>query len=250
MRDVKALRRNRMRNTTTRPLFVGIPDAVLSRIVSLVHELLVRDERNADEFADEDEYYWEYVKDEAYDGCDENPSWSRWAKLLPHLGSVSRGWRRVAIITMVRDQEAWLSVPSVKIAAECLSAFPTAHSLRIYIKRDAWPRTGDIATVLASRAVTRLSLNWEWRSADWERRSDGPCSAPRTLAFEQGCGRLDSLVGLRSLYIRDCKLLTDLRRLSALAGLRTLKLIGCRDLTNVRPLSALINLYTLTLQCA
>ena len=71
MRDAKALRRNRMRNTTTRPLFVGIPDAVLSRIVSLVHELLVRDERNADEFADEDEYYWEYVKDEEYDGCDE-----------------------------------------------------------------------------------------------------------------------------------------------------------------------------------
>ncbi len=66
MRKTKALRRNRMHNATTRPLFVGIPDAVLSRIVSLVHELLVRDERNADEFADEDEYYWEYVKDEEY----------------------------------------------------------------------------------------------------------------------------------------------------------------------------------------
>jgi hypothetical protein len=109
-------------------------------------------------------------------------------------------------------------------AAECLSAFPQARSLRI---EGAWNvpnkvRAGDVAAVLASRAVERLDLS----SADM-----------------RSCSRLGNMAGLRALRLRCPQLRDlDLRPLAKLVSLDTLDLSRMAQLLDLRTLSALTGL--------
>jgi hypothetical protein len=71
------------------------------------------------------------------------------------IGSVSKAWRRLTKAVLMRDDRMYLVTSGMCDAAECLSAFPQARSLRI---EGAWNvpnkvRAGDVAAVLASRAV-------------------------------------------------------------------------------------------------
>ena len=66
---------------------------------------------------------------------------------------------------------------------------------------------------------------------------------PSNGAFEA----LIPLTGLRSLRLRDCCQLSDLRPLSALNGLRTLFLVSCEHINNLSPLASLAELDHLVL---
>ena len=76
------------------------------------------------------------------------------ADVMHGIGSVSRLWRKLAKGVLMGDELAWLRVRGAAAAAECLSCFPRALSVRIV--GDA--RAGDIGAVLGSRSVMRLAL--------------------------------------------------------------------------------------------
>ncbi len=120
------------------------------------------------------------------------------------IGSVSRLWRKLAKGVLMGDELAWLRVPGAAAAAECMSCFPRALSLRIV--GDA--RAGDIGAVLGSRSVMRLAL--------------------ATNSLMRDCEGLGQLVGLRGLYIAECGRLRDVAALSSLVDLRTLNITSCR----------------------
>jgi hypothetical protein len=168
------------------------------------------------------------------------------ADLMRGIGAVSIGWRRLAKESRMRDGLAWLRVSGACTAAECLSAFPCARSIRI----NGRARPRDVVAVLASRSVEQLAL--EHNDAVRNCRSLGRCVGLRTLQLN-ACFRLSDvcalslLVGLHSLHFIQCMKLWDLRPLSTLVGLRTLQLSGCNRLTDVRPLSALVGLNKLGL---
>ncbi len=56
---------------------------------------------------------------------------SLYAGLISGIGSVCRSWRRLVKGVLMGDELAWLSVRGAAEAAECLSSFPHAKSLRI-----------------------------------------------------------------------------------------------------------------------
>ena len=147
------------------------------------------------------------------------------------IGSVSKAWRRITKAVLMRDDRIYLVASGMCDAAEFLSAFPQARSLRI---GGAWnvpargkARAGDIAAVLASRAVERLDL----------------CSADM-----RSCSRLGNMAGLRALRLRCPQLRDlDLRPLAKLVSLDTLDLSRMAQLLDLRTLSALTGLQDLNL---
>ena len=76
------------------------------------------------------------------------------ATMMRGIGSASKLWRHLAKGVLMRDELAWLTVPGAAAAAECISSFPRALSLRVV----GGARGGDIAAVLGSRLVIRLAL--------------------------------------------------------------------------------------------
>ena len=125
------------------------------------------------------------------------------AVVMHGIGSVSRLWRRLAKGVLMGDELAWLRVPGAAAAAECMSCFPRALSLRIV----GGARAGDIGAVLGSRSVMRLAL--------------------ATNDVMRDCVGLGPLVGLRALYITQCGQLRDVAALSSLVDLRTLHVTSC-----------------------
>ena len=97
------------------------------------------------------------------------------ADVMHGIGSVSRLWRKLAKGVLIGDELAWLRVRGAAAAAECMSAFPRALSLRIV--GDA--RAGGIGAVLGSRSVMRLAI--------------------ANNRMMRGCEGLGQLVGLRAL---------------------------------------------------
>jgi hypothetical protein len=123
---------------------------------------------------------------------------------MHEIGSVSRLWRKLAKGVLMGD--AWLRVPGAAAAAECMSCFPRALSLRIV----DGARAGDIGTVLGSRSAMRLAL--------------------ATNSVMRDCEGLGQLVGVRALYyyITQCGRLRDAAALSSLVDLRMLHVTCCR----------------------
>ena len=169
-----------------------------------------------------------------------------YAGMMCGIGSASRSWRSFAKNVLMEDELAWLSV-SGAAAADCLTAFPHAHSLRI--TGDA--RAADIAAVVASRPVVRLALASNGRLLNCE--GLGRLVGLHTLQIT-GCQQLKDarglagLVRLHTLSLSSCPQLSDVRALSSLVGLRSLDLSRCEQLRNVQPLSALVGLQTLDLR--
>jgi hypothetical protein len=124
------------------------------------------------------------------------------ADVMHGIGSVSRRWRKLAKGVLMGDELAWLRVRGAAAAAECMSCFPRALSLRIV--GDA--RAGDIGAVLGSRSVMRLAIAENGMMRD--------------------CEGLGPLVGLRALFIRHCGRLRDVAALASLVDLRTLHIIS------------------------
>ena len=104
------------------------------------------------------------------DGADER---SLYAGMMRGIGSASKLWRHLVKGVLMGDELAWLRVPGAAAAAECMSCFQRALSLRIV--GDA--RARDIGAVLGSRSVMRLAL--------------------KTNNVMRGCEGLGQLVGLR-----------------------------------------------------
>ena len=82
------------------------------------------------------------------------------------------------------DELAWLRVQGAADAAECLSSFPHAKSLRIVGDAAA----GEIVSALGSGSVARLAI--------------------ANNSVVRDCEGLGQLVGLRALYITECRNLT------------------------------------------
>jgi hypothetical protein len=120
---------------------------------------------------------------------------SLYAGLIGGIGSVCRSWRRLVKGVLMGDELAWLRVQGAAEAAECLSSFPHAKSLRIVGDAAA----GEIVSALGSGSVTRLAI------------------ANNSVLF--GCEGLDQLVGLRALKITDCRNLESLGRMTQLTSL-------------------------------
>jgi hypothetical protein len=106
---------------------------------------------------------------------------SLYAGLIGGIGSVCRSWRRLVKGVLMGDELAWLSVWGAAEAAECLSSFPHAKSLRIVGAAAA----GEIVSALGSGSVARLAI--------------------RNNYVVRDCEGLDQLVGLRALYITECR---------------------------------------------
>ena len=74
---------------------------------------------------------------------------SLYADVMHGIGSVSRLWRKLAKGVLMGDELAWLRVPGAAAAAECMSCFPRALSLRIVGGRGTpgrcWIEVGDAA---------------------------------------------------------------------------------------------------------
>ena len=74
---------------------------------------------------------------------------SLYADVMHVIGSVSRLWRKLAKGVLMGDELAWLRVPGAAAAAECMSCFPRALSLRIVGGRGTpgrcWIEVGDAA---------------------------------------------------------------------------------------------------------
>ena len=121
---------------------------------------------------------------------------SLYAGLMGGIGSVCGSWRRLAKGVLMGDELAWLRVQGAAEAAECLSSFPHAKSL--HIVGDA--AAGEIVAVLGSRSVARLAI------------------AKNNVVRD--CEGLDQLVGLRALYITECRnLAPSLGRMTQLTSL-------------------------------
>ncbi len=104
-----------------------------------------------------------------------------YAGLMGGIGSVCRSWRRLVKSVLMGDELAWLRVQGAAEAAECLSSFPHAKSLRIVGDAAA----GEIVSALGSGSVARLAI------------------AKNNVV--RICECLDQLVGLRALYITECR---------------------------------------------
>ena len=122
--------------------------------------------------------------------------------LIGGIGSVCRSWRRLAKGVLLGDELAWLRVQGAAEAAECLSSFPHAKSLRIVGDVAA----GEIASALGSGSVARLTL--------------------LSNRVVRDCEGLGQLVGLRALRITQCRNLANLGGMPQLTSLdlsRTLR---------------------------
>jgi hypothetical protein len=108
---------------------------------------------------------------------------ARWlyAGLMGGIGSVCRSWRRLLKGVLMGDELAWLRVQGAAEAAGCISSFPHAKSLRIVGDAAA----GAIVSALRSGSVARLAI------------------AKNNVVRDCEC--LDQLVGLRALYITECR---------------------------------------------
>ncbi len=106
---------------------------------------------------------------------------SRYSGLIGGIGSVCRSWRRLAKGVVMGDELAWLRVEGAAEAAECLSSFPHAKSLRIVGDAAA----GEIASALGSGLVARLAI--------------------ANNSVMRDCEGLGELVGLRALSITECR---------------------------------------------
>ena len=121
---------------------------------------------------------------------------SLYAGLMGWIGSVSRSWRRLVKGVLMGDELAWLRVQGAAEAAECLSSFPHAKSLRIVGDAAA----GAMVSALGSGSVARLAI------------------AANNVV--RGCECLDQLVGLRALNITECRnLAPSLGRMTQLTSL-------------------------------
>jgi hypothetical protein len=98
------------------------------------------------------------------------------------------------------DELAWLRVQGAAEAAECLSSFPHAKSLRIVGDAAA----GEIVSALGSGSVARLAI------------------AKNSVVRD--CEGLGELVGLRALCITECRNLAP--SLGGMAQLTSLDLRG------------------------
>jgi hypothetical protein len=124
------------------------------------------------------------------------------AGLMGGIGSVCRSWRRLVKSVLMGDELTWLRVQGAAEAAECLSSFPHAKSLRIVGDAAA----GEIVSALGSGSVARLAI------------------ANNNVVRDCEC--LDQLVGLRALKITECRNLESLGRMTQLTSLdlsRTLR---------------------------
>jgi predicted membrane chloride channel (bestrophin family) len=121
---------------------------------------------------------------------------SLYAGLMGGIGSVCRSWRRLVKGILMGDELVWLTVQGAAEAAECLSSFPHAKSL--HIVGDA--AAGEIVAVLGSRSVARLAI--------------------ANNSVVRHCKGLGQLVGLRALYITECRnLAPSLERMTQLTSL-------------------------------
>ena len=121
---------------------------------------------------------------------------SLYAGLIGGIGSVCRSWRRLVKGILMGDKLAWLRVQGAAEAAECLSSFPHAKSLRIVGDAAA----GAIVSALGSGSVARLAI------------------AKNSVVRD--CEGLGRLVGLRALYITECRnLAPSLGRMTQLTSL-------------------------------
>ena len=125
---------------------------------------------------------------------------SLYAGLMGGIGSVCRSWRRLVKGVLMGDELAWLRVQGAAEAAECLSSFPHAKSLRIVGDAAA----GEIVSALGSGSVARLAI------------------AKNNVVRDCEC--LDQLVGLRALYITECRNLAP--SLGSMTQLTSLDLRG------------------------
>ena len=105
---------------------------------------------------------------------------SLYAGLMGGIGSVCRSWRRLVKGVLMGDELAWLRVQGAAEAAECLSSFPHAKSLRIVGDAAA----GEIVSALGAGSVARLAITKN--------------------NVVRNCECLYHLVGLRALYITEC----------------------------------------------
>jgi hypothetical protein len=105
----------------------------------------------------------------------------RYSGLMGGIGSICRSWRRLVKGVLMGDELAWLRVKGAAEAAECLSSFPHAKSLRIVGDAAA----GEIVSALGSGSVARLAIGYNHVVRD--------------------CEVVDQLVGLRALYITECR---------------------------------------------
>ena len=76
------------------------------------------------------------------------------AGLMGWIGSVSRSWRRLLKGILLGDELGWLRVRGAAEAAECLSSFPHAKSLRI----DGNAAAGEIISALGSACNRKQQL--------------------------------------------------------------------------------------------
>jgi hypothetical protein len=120
---------------------------------------------------------------------------SLYAGLMGGIGSVCRSWRRLLKGVLMGDELAWLTVQGAAEAAECLSSFPHAKSLRIVGDAAA----GEIVSALGSGSVARLAI--------------------ANNSVVRDCEGLGQLVGLRALYITKCRNLESLVRMTQLTSL-------------------------------
>ena len=125
---------------------------------------------------------------------------SLYAGLMGGIGSVCRSWRRLVKSVLMGDDLAWLRVQGAAGAAECLSSFPHAKSLRIVGDAAA----GAIVAVLGSRSVARLAI--------------------ANNSAVRDCEGLGELVGVRALRITECRNLAP--RLGGMTQLTSLDLSG------------------------
>jgi hypothetical protein len=123
---------------------------------------------------------------------------SLYSGVIGGIGSVCRSWRRLAKGLLMGDERAWLRVQGAAEAAECLSSFPHAKSLRIVGDAAA----GEIASALGSGSVARLAI--------------------ANNSVVRDCEGLGELVGVRALCITECRNLAP--RLGRMAQLTTLDL--------------------------
>jgi hypothetical protein len=125
---------------------------------------------------------------------------SRYSGVMGGIGSVCRSRRRLAKGVLMGDELAWLRVQGAAEAAECLSSFPHAKSLRIVGDAAA----GEIVSALGSGSVARLAIAHN--------------------SVVRDCEGLGELVGLRALCITGCRNLAP--RLGRMTQLTSLDLGG------------------------
>ena len=125
---------------------------------------------------------------------------SLYSGVIGGIGSVCRSWRRLAKGVLMGDELAWLRVEGAAEAAECLSSFPHAKSLRIVGDAAA----GEIASALGSGSVARLAI--------------------ANNSVMRDCEGLGELVGVRALRITGCRDLAP--RLGGMTQLTSLDLSG------------------------